>query len=72
MITNAEIEGFFFGVPEGTIPLERIEKAREKMYICHARGCKELQQEDYYLCDYHYGNTCGDHLIPIRECGCKL
>lgn len=31
MITNADIEGFIFGVPAGTIPLERIERAREEL-----------------------------------------
>jgi hypothetical protein len=56
MITNAEIEGFFFGVPEGTIPLERIEKVRE---IC--RQPKPLT-----------GPYCGDHLDTIDKCGCKI
>jgi hypothetical protein len=56
MITNAEIEGFFFGVPEGTISLERIEKVRE---IC-------LQPKPLT------GPYCGDHLDTIDKCGCQL
>ena len=50
MITNAEIEGFIFGVPEGTISAERIDKARAEL-------CQPF---------------CGDHLVPVKECGCKL
>jgi hypothetical protein len=45
---------------------------RGRMSKCHARGCNQEQQEDFYMCDYHYGVTCGDHLLPIRECGCKI
>ena len=40
--------------------------------ICHVYGCKKEQQEDFYMCDYHYGVTCGDHLVPIKECGCRI
>jgi hypothetical protein len=50
MITNAEIEGFIFGVPEGNIPVERIEWARQEY-------CQPF---------------CGDHLVKISECGCKI
>jgi hypothetical protein len=50
MITNAEIEGFIFGVPEGNIPVERIEWARQEY-------CQPF---------------CGDHLVPLKDCGCKI
>jgi hypothetical protein len=56
MITNAEIEGFIFGVPEGNIPLDRIEWARQTY-------CQPEKDTSYY---------CGDHLTTIRECGCKI
>ena len=42
------------------------------MSKCHAYGCKKEQQEDFYMCDYHYGVTCGDHLVPIKDCGCRI
>ena len=56
MITNADIEGFIFGVPAGTIPLERIEKWRA----------------DHWQPDQDNSPYCGDHLTTIRECGCKI
>jgi hypothetical protein len=50
-----------------------VKREREKaMSKCHAYGCNSEQQEDFYMCDYHYGVTCGDHLVKISECGCQL
>lgn len=42
------------------------------MSKCHAYGCNKEQHGDYYMCEHHFGVTCGDHLVPIRECGCQL
>lgn len=42
------------------------------MSKCHAYGCNSEQHGDYYMCEYHFGVTCGDHLVPIKECGCRI
>lgn len=23
-------------------------------------------------CEFFQGMTCGDHLVPVKDCGCKL
>ena len=47
-------------------------KRERAMSKCHAYGCNKEQHGDSYMCEYHFGVTCGDHLVPIKECGCRI
>lgn len=57
---------------EITLCKECIKTNRERASKCHAYGCEREQHDPFYMCEEHIGVTCGDHLVPIRECGCKL
>lgn len=76
-LTHAtQVERFGWCICEGTDGQGQLAddcpKGGRVMSKCHAIGCEAPQQKDFYMCDYHYGVTCGDHLLPITECGCKL
>lgn len=41
-----------------------------KNIICHANDCGAQTDDTWYFCEVHFVQ-CGDHLVPIKECGCR-
>lgn len=42
------------------------------MNKCPAHGCDKPSHEPFYMCEYHFGVICGDHLVPVKDCGCEI